>query len=112
MIVPGVPFEEPPPRPAPLLPLALGLTGGIILDRFFPFDTWLSISLLAAGAIVFGKLHKRRAAATAALILAAAGLGSLRHAVHDRWLPANHISHFTADEPVLADVRGRLASRP
>lgn len=111
-IAPGVPLDEPPRRPTPLLSVALGLIAGILLDNYLNTDAWLSFALLASGTIAFARMRHRRAAPWIAVFLAAAGLGSLRHGVHDRWTPANHVVNFITDEPVLAGIQGHLISQP
>jgi len=47
-----------------------------------------------------------------ALVVAAAGVGSFRHAIADRRLAENHVVFFTDAEPILAKLRGRILTPP
>lgn len=46
------------------------------------------------------------------LLVAAAGVGSLRHAMADRWLAGNHVLMFTDEEPMLVELQGRVVGIP
>ena len=58
-----------------------------------------------------GRPH-RRWVGTLAVIVAAVGLGALRHAIADRWVADNHIVFCTGSEPVLVQIRGRVMTEP
>ncbi|HVP13072.1 MAG TPA: ComEC/Rec2 family competence protein [Phycisphaerae bacterium] len=109
---PGQPLPLPkPPPPVPLVPLAIGLILGIAADTWLTPPTLISLLLAGAGAAVaFGS--RRTRLGLAGLVLAAAGLGLLRHAVADRWLSDDHIVFFTGTEPLLTTVQGRVISSP
>jgi len=47
-----------------------------------------------------------------AVLIAAAGLGSLRHALADRWLSAQHVVFCTGQEPILATLQGAVLTTP
>jgi competence protein ComEC len=110
-LTPGLPPPE-PPSPAPLLPLAVGLIAGIAADSMWSMPTWSAVGLAIGGAGVF--LTRRRYAASRCLglILAAAGLGSLRYALADRRLPPNHVVFYTDQRPMLTKLTGRVISVP
>ncbi|MFQ5423889.1 MAG: ComEC/Rec2 family competence protein [Phycisphaerae bacterium] len=99
-------------RLAPLLPVAIGMIAGIVIDDRIHLGVWTPVALLTVGAAVVIARGGRGRIAVAALVLAAMALGSVRHALSDRRLPDNHIVFFTRSEPVLAHLRGRVASRP
>ncbi|MFQ5430810.1 MAG: hypothetical protein ACE5E1_10920, partial [Phycisphaerae bacterium] len=102
-----------PSRPAaPLLPIALGLIAGIVADFILAPPTWVCAGLLFVGMGVLVLGRGRPGAPITALTLAAVATGALRHAVSERWLPADHIVTWTRSEPVLARVTGRVLGPP
>lgn len=105
--------SSPSPKPsAPLLPIAVGLLVGIAADNFLTLPTLGSIALFALGvALFFARKHGDRIG-FAALVVAATGLGTLRHAIADRWIAADHVVRFTQDVPILVHLRGELVSAP
>jgi hypothetical protein len=72
---------------APLVPAALAVTAGIVLDRYFAIP--LVVSLTAAAAFAAAYHHYRRSV-----------------------YPREDIGNFTPDEPRVARLRGRLDSEP
>lgn len=99
---------------SPLVPVAVGLAAGIALDSAFcapPYAALLPI-LCAAILILLGLRHRRPAISALAVALAATSVGMLRHAIADRYLPANHIARRVADEPLLVHLRGRIVTPP
>jgi len=101
-----------PREPAPLLPLAVGLILGITADWFLAPASWIAATAILAGAGAALAGRRRSLVATLALLMAAAGVGALRHATADRWLASDHIVLFTSPEPMLAEVQGRVISTP
>ncbi|HKQ48175.1 MAG TPA: ComEC/Rec2 family competence protein [Phycisphaerae bacterium] len=101
------------PKPAaPLLPIAVGLIGGIAADNFFQLPTLASLGLFALGCGLYYARPRSERIAFAAVVVAAAGLGTLRHAVADRWIAEDHIVRFTQDEPILVHIRGEVLTPP
>src|SRR4029077_18685622 len=100
---------------APLVPLALAATAGIVVDRFVgvPVLVCLLVALLAlfVWAVAFF-LSRLRAQAVAYLALAVAALAAAYH--HAGWydFPADDVGHVAPDEPTPAELRGGLADEP
>jgi competence protein ComEC len=109
---PGMPELPRPRQAAPLLPVAIGLMVGIVADREWSIRPWMCLLPVMGGG---GLVLVRRGSATlcfAGLVVASAGLGAARHAIADRRVPANHIVLCTRAEPMLAKVRGQVATLP
>ncbi|GMU33175.1 MAG: ComEC/Rec2 family competence protein [Planctomycetia bacterium] len=106
-----------PPRhaaPKPLLPVAVGLGLGIIIDDQWAPSLAVPIALLACG-VVFAFAYRARATRAicyATLVLAAASLGMVRHAASDRFLSSDHIAHYLDDDPMLTTLTGQIATAP
>lgn len=98
--------------PAPLLPIAIGLIGGIAADNFLHLPTIASIGLCALGFGMYFARPRSERVAIAAVVIAALGLGTLRHAVTDRWVAADHIVRYTQDEPILVHISGEVLTPP
>lgn len=108
----GTNFTQRPAAPAPLLPVAMGMIAGIIADRVWALSAGASCLPVVVGALIFAMRPRSTSAATLAVLLAAAGLGALRHGLADRWFPADHIVRYTQDRPIIATVTGRIAGAP
>ena len=99
--------------PAPLLPVAVGLMAGIVLDRYAETPPFVALGVTILAAILALRLRAvRPAILTACVAVAAAGVGAMRHGLADRHLPPNHISRFTADEPALVTLTGEVLDDP
>jgi competence protein ComEC len=98
--------------PAPLVPVAIGLIGGILLDHQVPVRLIYAVVVvvIAAAILLLGRRHASLRAF--AIALAAGALGAVLHDNAARRVPANHIARYTADEPVLMTVTGTLADDP
>lgn len=110
---PGLP--PPPPRlqpPAPLLPVAIGMILGIAADERFAAPGWTSAIVVLAGAGLWLAARGRISLGFFAVVVSAAGVGALRHAVADRWLADDHVVFFTSREPMLTTLEGRVISTP
>lgn len=101
-----------PAAPIPLLPVAMGMIVGIIADLAWSLPAGASCIPVVVGGLIFAIRPRSATAATTAVILAAAGLGALRHGVADRWFPADHIVTHTQDHPIIATVTGRIVGAP
>jgi competence protein ComEC len=120
---PALPLDDLAPEPAepvwrefaraPLAPVAIAATGGLIADRYgsLPFETGWVIGLAA---VAFWTVARYRRAASASVWLwaAAAGLAMAHH--HDRRysFAADDIATFATDNPTPARLRGSLAEEP
>lgn len=102
-------------RPAPLLPIAIGLIAGITADNAASVPPPASITLAIAGALLAAAVLKRHHHSTyivAAILLLSAATGAVRHAVRMRYLPDNHIARIVSDEPQILTVTGRIITPP
>jgi len=110
----GIPLPHKPAAPRPLLPVAVGLGLGIIIDDQWAPTVAVPIALLACGVVVAFAFRARvtREISCATLVLGAASLGMLRHAVSDRFLPSDHIAHYLADQPSLTTLSGCITTTP
>jgi competence protein ComEC len=99
---------------APLVPLALALTAGIVADRFLvvPLGVSLAIASTSALAWLIVGAGSRRPLAPIFLWCAFAALGGIHHHWHRHWLDAGDLSHFAERDPQPARIRGTLASAP
>ncbi len=99
-------------RPAPLLPVAIGLAVGVAVDNAFEPGAivhGLCVGLAIAG-ISVGWVRRR--AAWAVGMLAALGLGGILHDASYRRVAPDHIVHYVGADPITARVSGRVVSRP
>ena len=114
---------------APMLPIALGLIAGIIIDNLLHAPMAVSVTLAtlalilpSAASRIPGRMQPtasnvaydfvRRRRGTIAICLCAAALGMLRHALADRFLPREHVANFVGDESIIATITGRVVSSP
>jgi competence protein ComEC len=88
------------------------MIAGIIADTVWSLSATASCLPVVTGGLIFAIRRRSTTAATCAVILAAMGLGALRHGVADRGYPANHIVTFTQGRPILATVTGRVVGAP
>lgn len=99
-------------RPAPLVPVALALGGGIALDRFLPAagepHALIFAGVLTAAGVALVWRHARWGAA----IVLAALLGVQRHHASFWSPPSDHIARALPGEPALARIRGVVAGEP
>jgi competence protein ComEC len=102
----NAPMPARPAAPAPLIPVAVAVTAGIVFDRYV--GVGLALALVGAGAAtVAGLVFQRRRAAVAPLFLwLAAGLlaAAWHHVRHTPY--ANDIGRFAAEGERLARLRG------
>jgi len=98
--------------PAPLLPVALGLMVGIILDYLIVLTQTHAGVGLTLGIVVLIVGSRFAAPRVVAVCLTSAALGAMLHHNALRRVPANHIVRYTANEPVIATVTGTVVSDP
>jgi competence protein ComEC len=111
----------------PLMPVAVGMAGGIVFDRYLPahWGVYVAAFALAGVMLVMAYRARRWAAvlAVGALMVASAAVGGVRHQVAFWRVPAGHIITFlpcqtlnTQDSALstlsLVRLRGRIVSEP
>ena len=99
---------------APLVPAALAITAGIVLDRYAALPIAVSLGLAAASLVAWGmaRLGNGAGLALAYLALASVALGAaLHHTRHDA-AAANDLSQFAPPDPLPVQVRGVLDEEP
>lgn len=98
---------------APLVPVALAVTAGIIADRQFGFPlTWAWIAL-GVGLIGWAVgLHRSTSAGLPCLWLALFAVGALHHRQFRTLFAADDIGRIATSEPRLMRLRGLLAEEP
>lgn len=112
LLQPALP-ERTRQRPAaPLIPIAVAMMAGITADRLIEAPRWLDLCLILGGAATGILLYRHRTWGGLGLLVAAIGLGSLRHAAADRWLAPDHVARYLAEEPIIIELTGRVASPP
>jgi competence protein ComEC len=108
------PREGSPPWLAPLVPVAVAFTAGIVLDRLF--DIPWPLSLIAAGACLLASfLHifgSRRLLGLLYLWTGFAGLGGAWHHVNRHGAAADDVRHRATEQGVPARLRGIVDSPP
>jgi competence protein ComEC len=99
---------------APLVPVALAATAGIVLDRYLAIPPLVSL-LVAALALVAGvivSLGPRRREHVAFLLLASAALAGAYHRIRLDVCPADDAGRWAPEEPRPVQVRGVLDEEP
>ncbi len=99
-------------RTAPLLPVAVGMIGGILIDRSteMPITVYL-MTFLAAALLALPKTI-RALVGPILVCLAAAALGGTMHAIFVRQTPATSIARYTGPDRRIARVTGTVVSPP
>jgi hypothetical protein len=99
---------------APLVPAALALTAGILLDRHLALP--LPVSLIAAAVCLAAwfcaRASPHRGLPLVYLALAGAAFGAAYHHYRRDTYAADDIYHYAQDEPAPAQVRGILDEEP
>ncbi len=105
--------EEAPSRaPAPLLPVAVGMMAGVLLDDRAALGVWVYAGALVISAALILAMKLRIRSQMVLLIVSSASIGALRYHLAFRTVSADHIVHRTADEPVLCHLHGRVVTKP
>ncbi len=107
------------PRPlgfwsAPLVPIALALTAGIVTDRIFvvAMTTSLIAGFVCAIAFLVAATRRHTLLALTALWLSLAAIGCAVHYWNRHYLPADDLGRLVAGEPHIARLRGVVHSAP
>ncbi|MCH7526880.1 MAG: ComEC/Rec2 family competence protein [Planctomycetes bacterium] len=98
--------------PAPLLPAAIGLTIGIVLDNAVEPGRLVYVGLVALVGAVLAIGFTRRRFAWLLSGSAAIALGGLLHDGAYRRVPTDHIVHYATDAPTLVRITGTVVSPP
>jgi competence protein ComEC len=96
---------------APLVPIALALTAGIVLDRYTQPRITLSLALAAASLLAW-LVHRSERSHIAYLGLVIAALGSAYHHVCRYHVALDDIGRVADEDPVPCRLRGRVESSP
>ncbi|MCA9256823.1 MAG: hypothetical protein KDA33_14340, partial [Phycisphaerales bacterium] len=99
----------------PLLPVALGLIAGVVLDNAIPLapDAIIGVALFGALLGVLALRSQRHARVTlCAAVLVSVATGVVRHAVRMRFLPDHHIARIVENEPRIRTMSGRVVTAP
>ncbi len=96
----------------PLLPWAVSMMAGIAIESRVPISPTLSMIAAAASGIAALSPSIRRKVPLLLVILAGIGIGTLRHHLAFRTLPATDIAQFASPERKLARITGTITSPP
>jgi competence protein ComEC len=99
---------------APLVPAALAVTAGIVLDRYtsVPLPVSLSATAAALCAWFFAYQHRRPGWPLLALAVAGVAFGAALHHYRRDFYPADDIGNVAPVEPHPAQLRGTLDEEP
>jgi competence protein ComEC len=98
---------------SPLVPVAIAVTAGLVLDRYLEMTLAYSIAIVAGAAIAWLLLLKRKSRfAPFALWVAAGGLAGNYHHLYRNVYPGDDIGNFATAEAKLVRVRGVLDEEP
>ncbi|HZY90208.1 MAG TPA: hypothetical protein VFE78_35630, partial [Gemmataceae bacterium] len=99
---------------APLVPVALVFTAGVVLDRYAspPLAASLSVAALALLAALCALSSPRPGLPLVYLALSGAAFGAAYHHYRHDFYPADDIGHVAPAEPHPALLRGRLDEEP
>ncbi len=106
--------SEPPWREfarAPLVPVALAATLGLVLDRYLEVSP-IAALLVGVGGLAAWLAGRTRKSAPLWLAVAAAGLAAAHHHAHRHAFDPDDIGTFAPDAPTPARVRGSLVDEP
>jgi competence protein ComEC len=99
---------------APLVPIALTLTLGIVLDRYLAIPLLFSLLTVVAGLVAWAAARRGRSIGLPLLYLALAGaaLGAAYHRWYIAVYAENDIGNYTVAEPRPVLLRGVLEDEP
>jgi competence protein ComEC len=96
---------------APLVPVALAATAGLIVDRYVGVSSFAALAV-GLGALAAWLVGRDRPSAPLWLAVAAGGLAAAHHHDHRHNFEPNDIGITAPDAPTPARVRGALAEEP
>jgi competence protein ComEC len=99
---------------APLVPAALAITAGVVLDRYAAIPVAVSLGLAAVSLVAWGIARFGRSAGLALIYLTLAGVGfgaALYHARREESAP-NDLANLAPPDPLPVQVRGVLDEEP
>ncbi|MFO0807660.1 MAG: ComEC/Rec2 family competence protein [Gemmataceae bacterium] len=101
------------PWHAPLVPVALAVTAGILIDRAFHPAVGTAFAALGIGLVGWAAGFRRSTVAGLPfLMLALAAVGALHHRQYRTGFAADDLGRVATEEPQLVRLRGRLADEP
>ncbi len=111
-----LPDAAPPPpweefAAAPLVPLVVAVTLGLVVDRFVGVASVIGLSV-AVGGVVGWIIFRKQPWALAWLWVSCGGLAAFYHHAHRNEFPPTDVARFARPEPVILKVRGTLADDP
>ncbi len=96
---------------APLVPIALAATLGLIVDRYAEVSSFAALTVGLAGLVAW-LVGRSRPSAPVWLAIAAVGLAAAHHHNHLHSFESNDIGRFAPDAPTPVRVRGTLDEEP
>lgn len=109
--------DVPPPPPwrefaaAPLVPVAVAATVGLVADRYVGAPSVIGMSVVLGGLIGWG-VFRNRPWALVWLWVACGGLAAFLHHVHRTEFPPTDVAQFARSGSVILKVRGTLTDDP
>ncbi|MCO6436224.1 MAG: ComEC/Rec2 family competence protein [Phycisphaerae bacterium] len=98
---------------APLLPVAIGLVAGILIDQDFQPQPLIHAIAAGLGAVAGIAFRRRRDLLPhVAVVLVAAGAGGMLHFARSRLLPPLSIALDATDDRPIVRIRGVVSSAP
>jgi competence protein ComEC len=99
---------------APLVPVAISLTGGIILDRYAEVPIGFSLVVVLAGLIAWAatRLGKASPLALIYLVISITAFGAAYHHWQRDVYPADDIGNFASQDPRPVRLRGVIVEEP
>jgi competence protein ComEC len=98
---------------APLVPVALAATAGLVADRYLAITLDAELAVAAVGLVGWACARFRSSQAALPLLwLAFVGLAAARHQTYRHSFPPDDIGEFAQVEPSLVRVRGSLDEDP
>lgn len=98
---------------APLVPVALAMTAGCLIDRYWDFPAESAFLTAAVGLLAWVWFrHREHSIGWYGLLLTWAGLTAAYHHNCIHFQKPDDISHAVADPPGLAKIRGFLVEEP
>ena len=96
----------------PLVPPAVGMILGIILDSVMPVPCVVAVALFVLAGFALVRFRHVDGIGHLAVLLAALAVGAVRHDLGFRHWPADHIGRFCRDEPTPVRLVGTVVSAP